>query len=128
MAQSHHCVKREMWLNATMTERKPQDQDKFIVRLPDGMREKIKDSADRNNRSMNAEVVHALQFYFDFDALNEQSLQDPVPSEDRQLVIRVDSPADLDRLVAEMTVTYQRLLRESLLNVVESQDQGLGEK
>ena len=44
-----------------MTDRKPQDQDKFIIRLPDGMRERIKAAADKNNRSMNAEVVAALE-------------------------------------------------------------------
>ncbi|WP_108259275.1 Arc family DNA-binding protein [Mangrovicoccus ximenensis] len=44
-----------------MTERKPQTQDKFIVRLPDGMRDRIKAAADANGRSMNAEVVATLE-------------------------------------------------------------------
>lgn len=38
-----------------------QSQDKFIVRLPDGLRERIKLAADLNNRSMNAEIVDALE-------------------------------------------------------------------
>lgn len=38
--------------------------DQFIVRLPDGMRERIKNAADENNRSMNAEVVAALEEKF----------------------------------------------------------------
>lgn len=46
-----------------MSERKQQDQDKFIVRLPDGMRDAIKESALRNSRSMNSEIVHALEQY-----------------------------------------------------------------
>lgn len=50
-----------MWLSAIMTERKQQDQDKFIVRLPEGMRDRIKAAADRNNRSMNAEIVATLE-------------------------------------------------------------------
>jgi len=37
------------------------DLNKFIVRLPDGMRERIAEEAKRNNRSMNAEVVHRLE-------------------------------------------------------------------
>lgn len=41
----------------------PQNQDKFVVRLPDGMRDKIKASAARNGRSMNAEFVHAMDEY-----------------------------------------------------------------
>lgn len=47
-----------------MTERIPQDQDKFIVRMPDGMRERIRLAAERNNRSMNAEIVNALERAF----------------------------------------------------------------
>jgi len=35
--------------------------DKFMLRLPDGMRERIKASALRNNRSMNAEIVSCLE-------------------------------------------------------------------
>ncbi|WJS83534.1 Arc family DNA-binding protein [Paracoccus sp. TOH] len=35
--------------------------DQFIVRLPDGMRDRIKAAAETNNRSMNAEIVAALE-------------------------------------------------------------------
>ncbi|WP_127113063.1 Arc family DNA-binding protein [Shimia sediminis] len=38
--------------------------DKFMLRLPDGMREQIKESAAKNSRSMNAEIVVALELYF----------------------------------------------------------------
>lgn len=34
--------------------------EKFIVRLPDGMREMLKASAEANGRSMNSEVIAAL--------------------------------------------------------------------
>lgn len=37
------------------------DLDKVIVRLPDGMRERIKHAAEANNRSMNAEIVERLE-------------------------------------------------------------------
>lgn len=37
------------------------DREQYIVRLPDGMRERIKEEADRNHRSMNAEIVFHLQ-------------------------------------------------------------------
>lgn len=50
-----------------MTERDPypsETQDRFIVRLPDGMRDRIKAAAEANNRSMNAEVVAALEQAF----------------------------------------------------------------
>lgn len=37
-----------------------QNQDKFVVRLPDGMRDRIKHAAEANGRSMNAEIVGTL--------------------------------------------------------------------
>ncbi|OTA15420.1 hypothetical protein Xbed_03597 [Xenorhabdus beddingii] len=36
-------------------------QDKFMLRLPDGMREVIAKRADGNGRSMNSEIVQILQ-------------------------------------------------------------------
>jgi hypothetical protein len=38
-----------------------QSQDKFVLRLPDGMRDRIKAAASDNNRSMNAEIIAALE-------------------------------------------------------------------
>ncbi len=35
--------------------------DQFPLRLPEGMRERIKAAADMNNRSMNAEIVSTLE-------------------------------------------------------------------
>lgn len=35
-------------------------QDQFMLRLPDGMRDRIKAAAEENNRSMNAEIVATL--------------------------------------------------------------------
>lgn len=37
------------------------DLNKFIVRLPEGMRERIAAKAKENNRSMNAEIVSRLE-------------------------------------------------------------------
>lgn len=37
------------------------DYDQFQVRLPEGMRDRIKADADANGRSMNAEVVARLE-------------------------------------------------------------------
>lgn len=46
---------------ATQTGR---ESDKFMLRLPDGMRERIKAEAEANNRSMNAEIVARLEGSF----------------------------------------------------------------
>lgn len=40
-----------------------QKQDKFTVRFPDGMRDKIAEIAKKNNRSMNSEIILALEEY-----------------------------------------------------------------
>lgn len=46
--------------NRTLTEQ-------FMLRLPDGMRDRIKAAAEANNRSMNAEIIHRLQTTFEMD-------------------------------------------------------------
>jgi predicted DNA-binding protein len=38
-----------------------QSLDKAVIRLPDGMREEIKGLARSNRRSMNAEIVAAIE-------------------------------------------------------------------
>ncbi|WP_313349946.1 Arc family DNA-binding protein [Paracoccus sp. (in: a-proteobacteria)] len=50
-----------------MAEREPypsEKQDRFIVRLPDGMRDRIKAVATMHNRSMNAEIISVLEEAF----------------------------------------------------------------
>lgn len=43
----------------------PSEQaDKYLLRLPEGMREQLKDAAKQNNRSMNAEIVARLEQSF----------------------------------------------------------------
>lgn len=68
------------------------ESQKFIVRLPEGMRARIKAAADRNSRSMNAEIVATL-------------------------AERYPSPPSLDALLAE-AVGMKNLL--ALANVCET--------
>lgn len=42
-----------------------QPQDKYVLRLPNGMRDRIKAAAEANNRSMNAEIVARLEATLD---------------------------------------------------------------
>lgn len=42
-----------------------QNADKYIVRFPDGLRQRLKDAANENGRSLNAEIVLRLQRSFD---------------------------------------------------------------
>lgn len=41
------------------------ESDKFPLRLPDGMRDVIRQEAARNNRSMNAEIVYQLHHSYE---------------------------------------------------------------
>jgi plasmid stability protein len=49
----------------TTIKRAGRDSDQFMVRLPDGMRKRLAVVAERNGRSMNAEIVTALAMYFE---------------------------------------------------------------
>lgn len=44
-----------------MSEKQVRDYDKFMLRLPEGMRESIAERAKENGRSMNSEIVQILQ-------------------------------------------------------------------
>jgi hypothetical protein len=48
-------------MDAEKTQRKPQLEDKYVLRLPEGMRERIAELARANSRSMNAEIIARLQ-------------------------------------------------------------------
>lgn len=41
------------------------DKERFIVRLPDGMRDQIREAAQANNRTMTAEIVARLRWSFE---------------------------------------------------------------
>ncbi|WP_082549636.1 Arc family DNA-binding protein [Mesorhizobium sp. Root552] len=37
-----------------------QQADKFVIRMPEGMRDRISENAKANRRTMNAEIVHYI--------------------------------------------------------------------
>jgi len=47
-----------------MTKKPTQTQDKYVLRLPDGLRDRIKVYAQRHGRSMNTEIVRVLEEAF----------------------------------------------------------------
>jgi hypothetical protein len=49
--------------------------DKFMLRLPEGMREQIKNSAAINNRSMNSEIIASLEEWLKRPSAEEQHAQ-----------------------------------------------------
>ncbi|TBB67721.1 Arc family DNA-binding protein [Rhizobium ruizarguesonis] len=88
--------------HSLMAARTPQAQDKYILRLPLGMRDRLKSEAQNNSRSLNAEMVQRLT----------ESLELNVEHEDlwRELHKR---DARIKQLEAESNAT-EKLLRETL--------------
>lgn len=58
-----------------MSDKPIQPQDKYVLRMPDGMRDRIKKAADRSGRSMNAEIVTALEHYYPAEPSIEDVLE-----------------------------------------------------
>lgn len=54
---------------------KRQLEEKFVVRLPDGMRERIAVRARENTRSMNSEIVHRLETTVELEAALDRALK-----------------------------------------------------
>lgn len=77
-----------------MTKYPSQLQDKFNLRLPDGMKDAIAERAKENGRSINSEIVQILQ-----DALNEK-----LPMTDK------DNPNSMT--TEEFVIEFQRQLEE----------------
>lgn len=51
-------------MSTDKTARPHQGSDKYIVRFPDGMRDRIAEAAKANNRSMNSEIIARLEASF----------------------------------------------------------------
>lgn len=86
--------------------------DKFVVRLPDGMRERISEVSRNNHRSMNSEIIARLERTLLEDGETPtgtelDELSPPVGTETEQL-------ADLiDRSLASRIVQLERELAEA---------------
>jgi len=73
-----------------MTEKKyPSDkQDKFMLRMPEGMREQIRLSAEHYGRSMNAEIVARLRESFDSEKQLEEVSKASATLDQKLAVVR----------------------------------------
>lgn len=70
--------------------------DKFVVRLPDGMRERLASVARDHHRSMNSEIISRL----------ERSLNDPTQAEED--INMIDLPVDPWTPIEGMMVTFRK--------------------
>jgi hypothetical protein len=77
------------------------ESEKFILRLPDGMRALLAETAQRHGRSMNAEVVTALAWY-----LAESDLRQPVGPESSAALRKETLQAYVVLMKLEKTVDH----------------------
>jgi hypothetical protein len=77
------------------------DQDKFMLRLPDGMRDRIKAKADRAGMSMNEAIVWLLDRHFPAPQTLDDKL-DELATMAAMLKSGGDPEQGVDRLIAEI--------------------------
>lgn len=71
---------------AHLSQSTSREQDKFVVRLPDGLRPEIAAVARNNHRSMNGEIIFRLQH-----SLKQEQIQDEQSNLITQLMKRIDA-------------------------------------
>ena len=108
------------------------DQDKFMLRLPDGMRDRIKAKADRAGMSMNEAIVWCLEQYFPEpmtlgERLDALSVMVAALKKGNDLETKVDDLIDeieaTLRDVADKRIDVSPAFRDKVRAVVEAIDQ-----
>lgn len=85
------------------------ESDKFMLRFPDGMRDRIKAEADKNGRSMNAEIIQAIEAHLS----RPRFAFDPGPNVEPSGDDLFD-PLDHEGFIARTVRNLERQLREHL--------------
>lgn len=85
------------------------ESDKFMLRLPDGMRDRIKKSAQTSRRSMNAEIIDMIE-----DALSRHEFMEELAANREP---EPEVPIDIEDVVKRMTAAYEHQLRYELMRV-----------
>jgi hypothetical protein len=66
--------------------------DKFVIRLPDGLRNEVKKISEANHRSMNSEIVMVLEKHVQKNQVkeNEGTKNDNMQAEEEEVTKRLD--------------------------------------
>lgn len=109
--------------------------EQFVLRLPDGMRDRVKQLADEHGRSMNSEIVSALEEWLqraDYDREREEyekanPLEGPKPGDvieegaapmEEIQDFFVNSPDDVERIIQRMVTETEKNLRKSMMEML----------
>ena len=74
------------------------DSDKIVLRVPDGMRDRIKQFAADNGRSMNAEIVATLEEAYPHPEMHEEEFGAAMID-----LLKAMTPRERKRIAAAMT-------------------------
>lgn len=102
--------------------------DQYIVRFPDGMRDRLKDEAENNNRSLNAEIVARLERYDDLPKIvrdYERAEQDLYKEQAKVRGLQIELEAAQAALADQKNVTamLRQLLKENLDEAKQDQEE-----
>lgn len=103
----------------------PSDKaDQYMLRFPEGMRDRLKAAADRIGRSMNAEIIARIQDYEATGLTTGESIRTHIERLNRKIedlsTNRVPSlPEGLFRRVDNAAVRHQRSVHEEIVQVLE---------
>lgn len=87
--------------------------DQYMLRMPDGMRDRIKAAAEANNRSMNAEIVATLEDAypapFQYDDINHH-LSDTIERADllRREILQCQDAIEKAKDIKELSALFER--------------------
>lgn len=103
----------EFFMSTTPT----RDQGKFIVRMPDGMRDRLKDEAENSGRSMNSEIVSRIALTLEENVWERQKFIDMLNFKQHTLdmTLHMMFAAVGKQKTLEAQAQYERALRVSLL-------------
>lgn len=111
---------------ATDTSSTGRSSDKFMLRFPDGMRDRIAEAAKANNRSMNAEIVARLQASLASvpgfqPALQQQQEQLAQLQERRNTLVLLLGAVDTNTAPSEEVLMLKRRLAELELSIANTE-------
>lgn len=90
-------------------------QDRFMVRMPDGLRDRIAEVAKENNRSMNAELVSRIES--SFEAKDQSALAQRVAHLELELLARQLDLAWFSTLITDVAPHIQQEVVDANLDL-----------
>lgn len=82
--------------------------DKFIIRLPNGMRDRIKTYAEKHGRTMNAEIINLIE-------RGQTYTNNQITPRDLFAAAALNALIGLDRATVEIAVTGSFLMADEMM-------------